>query len=447
MTSKKRSVKISNFLDDKLRPYSSQSNVRGLPFIGDGLKEVQRKALWGILSRGETGKEDTVERIAAYSCSVSDYHHGAVSMEDAIVKMAQRFPGSNNMPILEDIGQFGSRKNFEGSQPRYLKTKLDENFRKLFLKDDDCITEQLLSGDISIEPKYFIPCLPLILLNGAVGIGTGHSTEILSYNPKDIVAAIKKILNGETLEKHSLVPWFGEQFIGDVTKNKDTGQVEIKGKWEFFKKGRSTFLRITELPVGIQGDKYKVMLDELEHEKTILDYYNLSDKNGFEFIVKVDPEMVDMPEAKLVKTFKLVSKTTENFTAWNPDGKIIRYECAEDLLVDWVVWRLDQYTARFAQQLKNLTADLEWATERKKWIELYLSDPLFYRDNEQPKIVEHMKANGLVRIDDLFSIPMRSLTKSKIEELQKQINKIEVEIARIKSLDEVQVMINEIKKV
>lgn len=440
-----RSTKIASFLDDKLRPFSAQSNIRAIPFIGDGFKEVQRKALWGIFSRGENSNTDSVERIAAYSCSVTDYHHGSVSMEESIVKMAQRFPGTNNLPVLKDDGQFGSRKNFDSSASRYIKTAIDPNFRKVFLKDDDCIIEQLHNGDLEIEPKFFIPCIPLILCNGADGIGTGHATDILQYNPKDIQQAIKKILNGENVAKHSLTPWFGEAFTGTVKKDATTGQVEIVGKWEFYKKNRSNFLKITELPVGTQGDNYKKMLDKMESEGVILDYDNLSDKNGFEFIIKVTPETVEMPTDKLVKMFKLVSKTTENFTVWNPDGKIVRYDCAEDLLVDWIAWRLDQYTIRFTKQIEILSRDLDWANQKKKWIQLYLADPLFFRDNENSEILQLMTKNGLTRTDDLLSIPMRSLTKAKIEELEKQIVGIEKEIVRIKSLDEVSVMLQDLK--
>jgi len=442
-----KSVKITKFLNDKLRPYSSQSNVRGIPFIGDGFKEVQRKALWGIITRGENKDADSVERIAAYACSVTDYHHGANSMEDAIAKMAQRFPGSNNLPVLEANGQFGNRKNFKPSAPRYIKTKLDENFRKVFSKDDDCLIEQLHTGDLAIEPKYFIPIMPLILINGGDGIGTGHACEILQYKPADISSAIKTILMGEELKKNSLVPWFGNEFKGKILKDPITGQVEHFGVWTFSKKGKSHFLTITELPIGSQGDTYKKHLDELETDGVILDYDNLSDKTGFEFIIKVPAEMVEWPEVKILKVFKLVGRTTENFTVWGPDGKLIRYDCAEDLLMDWVAWRLDQYVNRFQTQLKNLQDDKSKAEEKKKWIALYLSNVTFFRDNETDVITKFMKENGLQNIDYLLSIPMRALTKAKIVELGEQIVEIQNKINFVSSLDEISVMINETKKV
>lgn len=430
-----RTLSVQDFLDTKMRPFSAQSNVRGIPFIGDGFKEVQRKVIYGLLERGESKGIDTVERVSAYICSVSNYHHGAVSVEDTVIKMAQKFPGTNNISLLVDDGQFGSRKNFGGSASRYISTDLHENFRKIFKKEDDCITRSMYDGNIKIEPEFYIPTLPLILVNGAVGIGTGHATTILSYNPADIVAMISQYMEtGEMPEKFSLVPWFGQGFKGTVERNKDTGQVLISGVWNLSKKGRSNILTITELPPSIQGDKYKTLLDELESQGLIKDYDDLSDKNGFEYVIHLTDEVAAYTEKKLIAKFLLVEKVTENFTVWNPDGVLQRYPSAEALLVDWVNWRIKQYVPRFDQQVINLQRDLDFANEKKQWISLYIANAEFCRDSSTDQILEFMRANNLTRTDDLLSIPVRSLTRDKILEHEKTIKKLEDEIARIKGL-------------
>ena len=188
----------------------------------------------------------------------------------------------------------------------------------------------MYDGNIKIEPEFYIPTLPLILVNGAVGIGTGHATTILSYNPADIVAMISQYMEtGEMPEKFSLVPWFGQGFKGTVERNKDTGQVLISGVWNLSKKGRSNILTITELPPSIQGDKYKTLLDELESQGLIKDYDDLSDKNGFEYVIHLTDEVAAYTEKKLIAKFLLVEKVTENFTVWNPDGVLQRYPSAE----------------------------------------------------------------------------------------------------------------------
>ena len=149
------SVDVYSFFNENLKLYSAHSNVRGIPFIGDGFKQAQRKAVWGMLARGEIAGKNTVERIAAASASFTDYHHGVGSMEGTIVGLAQDFAGSNNMNLLSPDGQFGSRLDKKSSASRYIKTQLHPNFRALYKKDDDIIMEFNYSNGDKIEPKFF----------------------------------------------------------------------------------------------------------------------------------------------------------------------------------------------------------------------------------------------------------------------------------------------------
>jgi DNA topoisomerase-2 len=223
-------VTVSEFIDDKLRLYSAHSCVRGIPFIGDGFKQAHRKAIWGMMKRGENADKDTVERIAAAGASATDYHHGVGSFEGTIVGLAQNHAGANNLPLLEAHGQFGNRLKKQASASRYIKTKLSPMFRQLFRKEDDLIFEPMMSNGMAVEPKFFMPLLPLVLVNGAEGMGTGHSCYILSYNPEDLKAAILKHLDGKKLKPNALTPWW-RGFNGTVTRDGASGQVTIEGKY------------------------------------------------------------------------------------------------------------------------------------------------------------------------------------------------------------------------
>ena len=439
-----RKISTGDYLDTSLRPFSSQSNVRGIPFIGDGFKESQRKALWGILQRGENAAEDTVERIAAAACAVTDYHHGANSMEGTIANMVQTFPGSNNMTFLSEEGQFGSRKNHTPSQARYLTTALNSEFRKLFEKEDDIILEQIVSNNMKVEPKFFIPKLPLILINGADGMGTGHSTYVMAYNPKDIKRDILRVLNGEELVRGALVPWF-RGYAGTITRNPANKQVSIEGVFKVEKKGRNTFMTITELPIGIQGDAYKKFLDGLEEKEIIVDYDNLSDKNGFEFIIKLSKETAEKTEEELKKLFKIVSRNTENLTVWNGEGKLFRYDHTEDLLMDWIVWRLEQYDNRISTLIQKTKNDISWANERYRWIQTYLQNVDFFKNSSDVEINKFMTDEKFTRIDDLLSMPMRSLTKQRMEKLKLEVDTLQRELDALQSTSSIDLMTKEVK--
>lgn len=436
-------ISAGQFIDDKLRLFSAHSNIRGIPFIGDGFKESHRKAVWGMLARGENADKDTVERISAATASCTDYAHGVGSLEGTVVGMAQDFAGSNNIPIFEAHGQFGNRLNSKPAASRYIKTKLSSMFRQLFRKEDDLIFERKMSNGLMVEPKYFMSILPMVLINGAQGMGTGHATKILSYNPDDIKSSILKILNGKSIKPNTLVPWW-RGFDGTVTRDELTGQVLIEGKYEI-RKGRTPTIAIIELPVGEQCDSYKTHLDKLEDRGLISDYDNLSDKNGFEFICRVPRTTLELTDVELKKTFRLIARESENLTVWNGDGILTRYNNVEELLADFVDWRLMRYEDRRLAMISKVQADIKWDTERYRFIMFYLKNVELFRDTETKPLNARLQQEGFIRLDDLLSMPMRSLTKQKIEDLKAEVEKLKLTLTVLNDDDAINMYERELR--
>lgn len=445
-TNKVETMKVtaSEFIDNNLRLYSAHSNVRGIPFIGDGFKQAHRKAVWGMLKRGESADKDTVERISARIASDTDYHHGVGSLESTIVGMAQDFAGSNNISLFEKHGQFGDRLNKKPAASRYIKTKVSKNFRAILKKEDDILFDHIISNGQVVEPKYFIPMLPLVLINGAEGMGTGHSTYILAHNPSDIKAAILKLLEGKRLQKHSLIPWWNG-FKGTVTRDSATGQVTIEGKYTLKKEGRAPIISVTELPVGAQSDTYKAHLDKLEDRELIVDYDNLSDKNGFEFSIRVPKAVALKSDEELKKLFKIVSKESENLTVWNGDGVLTRYECVEDLLSDWTTWRLERFEERRIALMKKIGQDIAWASLKIKFIKYYLQNYKFFRDTPNKELVAQLIKDGFSRHDELLGMPMRNLTHDKIKELENDVSMLEKQLSTLQEDTAQEMFIRELK--
>lgn len=410
---------VARFIDDCLRPYSAHSNVRGIPYLGDGMKEAQRKAVWGMLARGERAGKDTVERLASGIASITSYHHGVTSMESTLAGLAQDFAGSNNVPLLEKKGQFGDRLNKKPAAARYIKASLAPAFRQILRKEDDLILRQRESEGHLVEPRFFVPAMPLVLLNGAEGMGTGHSTYILCYNPDDVRAAVGKLLDGKRLKRHSLTPWW-RGFRGTVTRDQETGQVLIEGAYEV-RDGRSPTIRVTELPIGAQSDSYEAHLQKLEDRGLITDYDNLSDENGFDFVIRAPRSTLALPAEELRKLLKLTSRETENLTVWDPEGKLRRYDCVEDMLADWVTWRVARYEDRRLALIAEGEAAAAWADEKQRFIRFYLANVKLFRDTDTPALKERLEAEGFTRVDDLLGLPMRSLTKQRIEELADEV--------------------------
>ncbi len=418
-------MSVEAWNQDYLRLYSAHSCVRGIPFIGDGFKEAQRKALWGILDRGENATAITVERLSSHCAAETDYHHGVGSMAGTLVGLAQDFAGSNNMNLLQPEGQFGSRSAHGASAPRYIYTFLHENFRALFKKEDDLILEQLVVNDVKIEPKYFVPVLPMVLVNGAEGMGTGHATHIFSYSPSDLRNAIYKVLDGKKLVNFDLVPkWRG--FTGTVARNKETGQVTISGKLEI---RNSTTIVVNELPVGVESDDYEKILQNLEDKPwpkkddhpPVRSFVNATDDTGFDFIVTVPRSTTYLDMDTLRHLFKVDVRDTENFTVWGPDGTIIKYESPEQLLLAFVEWRLLRYEERRQKLIEVVQAQIKWYEELIRFIEFYLDNAQVFRNCPKAQMVKAITDAGFTEVDRLMSQQLWSLTKERIEDLKDKL--------------------------
>lgn len=422
------STDVTSFFDTQLKLYSAHSNVRGIPFIGDGFKQAQRKALWGMLARGENSGKNTVERIAAACASDTDYHHGVGSLEGTIVGLAQDFAGSNNMNLLSPDGQFGSRLDKKPSAARYIKTQLHENFRKLFKKEDDAIMHFNLSNGEKIEPKFFIPILPTVLINGAQGMGTGHATNIFSYNPNDIRDAVLKVLNNKKLSAYDLTPWFNG-FTGTVERDKETGQVSTIGKLTVV---NSTTIKITELPVGMESDPYEAKLFKLQDKGLISDFDNQWD-NGFDITVKVPRSTTQKTEEELYKIFSLVSRDSENFTVWSTEGYVKKYANPEEIVQEFTSWRLAVYEVRRQKQIEDTSSSVNLISSKIRFINFYLKNTTQFKNLGKKDLIALLLENNFDDYDRLLSMSIWNLTKDKITELEKELDTTEAYLLKLQS--------------
>jgi DNA topoisomerase-2 len=433
----KKSIRVQHFFNTAMKTFSLYDNVRSIPRLVDGLKPSQRKALCGTLSRGENASELQLERLASLIAAKTDYHHGAVSLVSTIVGMANdKMPGMNNMNLFIPSGQFGSRLTKEAGAGRYIFTQLSPYFRELFKKEDDCILTPIIVDGEEIEPHNYIPLLPMPLVNGASGTGTGHACEIFSYHPVHLRDAIISILNHKptkakpkALVDGTLTPWF-RGYHGTVSKNKETGQVSFTGKLEIVD---STTIRITELSLGVYLDPYKEVLNKLEESGLVKTYDDNSSEDTFDFVLTVPRSTTAMPMSELLTKFKLVGRGTENFTVWNVGGTLEKFKSAEALLEAFVPWRLDQYEVR-RQKLIDLTAEqIRFMSEKLRFVLFYLKNVSDFKSKKKPELIDLLLKNNFVDYDRLLSMSIWHLTFDMIEKLKKEIGETEVYLKSLKS--------------
>lgn len=358
---KNKEIRYKDFIDKDLVNFSLADNQRSIPSMVDGLKPSTRKIIYTALKikmREEKKVVTFVGKIMEMCC----YHHGDKSLSDSIVGLAQNFVGTNNIELLYPAGNFGTRVSGPKvhAQPRYINTYLAKLTEAIFHPDDMDILKYLDEDGVQIEPEYFVPILPMILCNGADGIGTGFSTNVPCYNPLELAMFIRQKITGAQVTI-GLKPWFRD-FIGDVVYNDSKNECVILGKYELHPDKRT--ILITELPIGVWTDDYKSFLASLIDSAEIKDFIDLSSDNTIKITLMLTQQQFDtfnkMQKAQIITKLKLGKKMSmRNMWAYSATGKMTKYTNVYDLIADYCKVRLEYYSSRKASLLAKLTRQLQ----------------------------------------------------------------------------------------
>jgi DNA topoisomerase-2 len=409
------SVSISNFVHKDLVNFSLADLKRSIAHMCDGFKPSQRKVLFACFARN-LKEEMKVAQLAAYVSEKTSYHHGEVSLADTIVRLAHDYVGSNNLNLLEPCGQFGTRLmgGKDASQTRYIFTKLTPTARTIFDPRDDDILEYLDDDGKKIEPDFFVPVLPMVLVNGTEGIGTGFSSFVPSFNPDDIKANILRALKGQALAP--MKPWF-KGFKGTVTATEESSWI-AEGVW--------SGTVITELPPGRWTQDYKEFLDDMVESKTISGYKNDSTTDSVRFTIQ------GYQGSDFVKDFKL-RKTIHatNMHLFHPRDGIKKYKTAEEILVDFVEIRLEAYKKRKAHLLKVLKQRLVMLENKVKFVRMVIHGDFIIFKRKKDSILEEMqrkfeKIDG--SFDYLLNIKTWQYSDEAVDDLKKEFEKSSKEL-------------------
>lgn len=419
---KREPISIPNFIDEELKPFSSEDSFRSIPSIVDGFKPTQRKVIFGMLKRGESADFEKVEVLAAYCSSITHYHHGVNSMETTMINMAQTCWGTNNLNLLTPKGQFGTRLSPVASSSRYVRTRIDENFKKIFRKEDNLILVSQYEDQTPIEPKHYYPILPYFLINGANGIGTGYAVTVLNRNPEEMRQYIIARLNKKPTAK-AILPWY-KDFSGKIFRTAE-GKIQIEGVLKVI---NTTTIEITELPLGTYQEKYKSILNALEDDKFITDYSDDSTKTAFKYRIKCPRETTSKSHDELMRKFKLVTTVTENFTYWTEQNRIKVFKNEVEALNYFIDFRLTVYERRRVALIAKLNEDLAYNNEKMRFIQFYIANSQEFSKKSKKDCVAILEKNNFKYIEDLLQLHVYHLTGEEIEKLKAKIKEIEDQI-------------------
>jgi DNA topoisomerase-2 len=382
--------------------------------------------------------------LAGYVSEHAAYHHGEASLNSTITGMAQNFVGSNNVNLLVPIGQFGSRLmgGQDSAQPRYIHTHLEPIVDSMFRKEDTSILKNIDDDGEIVEPEYYQPVVPLLVINGSLGIGTGFSTNIPPHNPSDVVSLLRDrlFMRRGTLAGLVLQPWW-YGFNGTIHRTADSTWV-TKGKatWDDAKHT----ITITELPVGTWTKDYKVYLDTLctgdkeKGIKPILESFDdLYNDTEVKFILYFDNDTYFEMRTDSVAAEKMlqINSTwhTTNMVCFSPEMKIKRYATVGDMMEDYYQVRLKGYDTRKALELQRLERELQEYDAKARFLQAILDDKIDLRRKSDEDIVVAMKHHKLPALDAmdkpdeadsyeyLLKMRMDRVKSSAVEEARKHV--------------------------
>ncbi|XP_063778296.1 DNA topoisomerase 2-beta [Pseudophryne corroboree] len=339
---------FNDFINKELILFSNSDNERSIPSLVDGFKPGQRKVLFTCFKRNDK-REVKVAQLAGSVAEMSAYHHGEQALMMTIVNLAQNFVGSNNVSLLQPIGQFGTRLHGgkDAASPRYIFTMLSPLARLLFPGMDDNLLKFLYDDNQRVEPEWYMPIIPMVLINGAEGIGTGWACKLPNYDTREIVNNVKRMLDG--LDPYPMLPSY-KNFKGTI---QEIGQNQYAVSGEVYVLDRNT-VEITELPVRTWTQVYKEqvlepMLNGTEKTPALIsDYKEYHTDTTVKFVVRMTEEKLAQAEAAgLHKVFKLqTSLTCNSMVLFDHMGCLKKYDTVQDILKEFFDLRLHYYTLR-----------------------------------------------------------------------------------------------------
>lgn len=445
-----KKVLYEEYVNKELVHHMNYNCERAIPSICDGLKLSQRKILYAGIKRN-LKKEIKVSQFAGYVSEHSGYHHGEKSLNEAIKGMAQNYVGSNNLELFVPNGQFGTRLQGgkDSASERYIFTCMHPITQLIYHSDDYPLMNYLEDDGMSVEPEYYIPILPMILVNGSCGIATGYSSSLPNHNPLDVISNIRNLMDGKELKV--MKPWY-RGFDGDIDlKGTNKDGLKLYRNKGIYKVVSDTDVNICELPIGKWTENYKDYLetliydkganDKLKKNQCLVSVKNNSSETKVNFTIKFKKTILKnlIKKNKLEDILKLKDEKNTSYSnihLYSSKGVIKKYESPEDILNEFYEIRLEYYVKRKEHKLRILKRELDIIQMKIKFINDFISEDVVVIEMEDEDIYEQLEEREYIKFpknpkeldydendisyDYLLDMRIRTLTKKRIEELKKQ---------------------------
>jgi DNA topoisomerase-2 len=436
-------VSYEDFMTREMKHFSIYDNQRSIANGMDGLKISLRKILFAAFKKGGLKTEIKVAQFSGYVSEHSGYHHGEASLNGAIVGMAQNFVGSNNINLFEPNGQFGTRLagGKDSASERYIFTQLNAITRLIYRAEDDAVLEYLDDDGQLVEPTFYAPIVPMILINGTKGIGTGFSTDIMCHNPLQIIDHIRNMLMKKPEAEWGPIEPYYRGFKGSITALPAPGKFLVKGLHTVDAAKKQ--VRVTELPIGYWTEDFKKHLESLIESNAVKDYVDMSTDTVVDFTITFPATATAFDEAAVEKLLKLcTTESTSNMHLFDSQDQLKKYGNVRDIVRDYYATRLELYAKRKTHQLAAMTAELLILSNKARYIQELLDGSIDLRRKRGDELVAMLQSKGYDALSDhmekpdykyLLKLPMDSVSEENVHKLLKEKGQKELQHSTLES--------------
>jgi DNA topoisomerase-2 len=428
-----KKINIKQYLNDEVVDYASYTTLRQLTSIVDGLKNASRKVINTIT---KTNGEVKVEILSGTVSVDNEYLHGPSNLNDVIVNLAKDYPGTNNIPLLTREGNFGKRFKNEASAARYIYTEKEKVLGLIYKKEDNNILIKQNFEGTDIEPRYYVPIIPMLLVNGSLGMATGFKQVILPRDPKKITKFLIK-----KLENNDLVYDIPPSFTGlkcDIVENGEHNKWEIIGKYNI--KNTST-IEVVEIPPKYDLSKYRKVLDELEDNGDIVSYNDMSNDDKFLFVIKMNRKTLEgMDNKSIISLLKLSQKTSELYNSIDRNNRVFMYKNVNEIMNDFYDIRLEYYSLRKEHQIETLKNEINLNISRYMFVDGVIKNLIDIKNSSKEEIINIIKQIDKIEefegsYDYLLRMPIYSMSKEKMKELKDKVIKVKDDLIQLINTD------------
>lgn len=434
--------KLTDFFDKEFKQFSANKNYQSIASYIDGLKPTARKVMHTVI-KNKLDAWTKVEVLANKTAGETEYLGGASNISGVIVTYSKTYVGSNNLQMLDTNGNFGQRLDTKPGEPRYIKVRKDKRTDSLFNKMDNKILIEQEFEETIIEPRFFVPTLPILLINGSEGMGSGHAHVVLPRSIDNVKDYLKSSLTGNSLP---LLPPFWNGFKGKVY------QGDAKNKWVtegLYEVNRRT-ITITELPIGYSLKSYIKKLDALEDKKAIRSYIDESDtkKDNFRFKIMVDTKF-DLSHDNIIDKLALTSKFAENYTTIDENNSIRIFETPEEIVEAYIKIKLEYMQKRKDYIIEDISKDLLNLKGKYLFIKAVTEDKIKVNKTKKVDIIKQIDDFKTINkvndsYDYLLTMPIYSLTSERMDALVEQLKTKKKELDEVKSKETSEMWLDEI---